>query len=68
VDKAVYLAFELVCLQEMRLEPESVLRAHLGALEPEAIETGGLKGAKPDRAAVRRWRELFERVWRARVG
>jgi hypothetical protein len=65
----LYLAFERVCRDEMRLEPESVLRAHLGALEADAIEgVGGLKGAKPDRAAVRRWRELFERVWRARVG
>jgi hypothetical protein len=64
---AVLQAFGDVCRQEMRLEPDTVLRAHLG---PPLVDMLGLDelDAKPDKTALRQWRELFERTWRRRLG
>jgi hypothetical protein len=60
---AVYEAFARVCRQEMGLEPEVVLRAHVGPLDLDVLE-----GTKPAKAELADWHELFERQWRKRVG
>lgn len=62
---AVFQAFAVVCRRQLRLEPETVLRAHLGPYV-EQLGLGEFERAKPDRAAVREWRDVFETYWARR--
>jgi hypothetical protein len=64
---AVFEGFAAVCRDQIGLEPQTVLRAHLGDLQVATLGLQQLDGAKPDRAALRDWRELFVRKWRERV-
>jgi hypothetical protein len=63
---AVFEAFRRVC-REMRLEPEVVLRAHLGPLVDE-FGLDELAGVKPDKKTLAGWSEVFTRAWRERGG
>jgi hypothetical protein len=62
---AVVEAFAAVCRRRMRLEPEAVLRAHLGPYA-ERLDLDEFQRAKPDKAAVRQWREVFQAHWARR--
>jgi hypothetical protein len=64
---AVFEGFAAVCRDQLQLDPQTVLRAHLGDLHVGMLGLEQLDGAKPDRAALRDWRELFARKWRERV-
>jgi hypothetical protein len=59
---AVFQAFAGVCRKQLRLEPEVVLAAHLGPYV-ERFDLVSLKNAKPDRAAVRHWQDVYEAHW-----
>jgi hypothetical protein len=52
--------------KEMGLDPELVLRAHLGPLVDQ-LELEELDAVKPDRNACAAWGEVFTGVWRKRV-
>jgi hypothetical protein len=60
---AVLEAFATVCRKRLKLDAEVVLRAHLGP-HVDRLDLDEFRRAKPDRAAVRRWREVFETPWR----
>ena len=51
----------------MRLEPDVVLAAHLGPEMVATLRLDELDGVKPDKAALKAWRELLERTWRRRT-
>jgi hypothetical protein len=63
----VFEAFGAVCRDHLALDPETVLRAHLGELHVGMLGVDQLEGAKPDTEALREWREMFARKWRERV-
>jgi hypothetical protein len=65
---AVLAAFSAVCRDGLGLDPECVLRAHLGPLLVEQLGLDQLDGAKPDREALAAWREMLARKWAERVG
>jgi hypothetical protein len=62
---AILEAFAAVCRKQLRLEPEVVLRSHLGPYV-DRLRLDEFDRAKPDKAAVRRWRELYEAHWNRR--
>jgi len=64
---AVYGGFAAVCRRDMRLEPDVVLRAHLGPLIVEQLGIDELDGAKPDKRQLADWRGLFARQWSHRT-
>lgn len=59
---AVFQTFGTVCRTQLRLEPKTVLRAHLGPYVDQ-LALAEFKRAKPTSAAVREWRGLFETYW-----
>jgi hypothetical protein len=65
---AVYEAFAKVCRDEMGLEPDVVMQAHLGPLHVAMLGLDALDGVKPDKAHLADWHEMFRRKWRERVG
>ena len=60
---AVYEAFAAVCRERLAVEPDVVLRAHLGPLYVERLGVDLVGEAEPDEGAVCVWRDLFERRW-----
>jgi hypothetical protein len=64
---AVYEAFRRVCREELRVEPETVLRAFLGPLHYHALGLDQLDGTEPDQKAFGEWREMFARKWHERT-
>jgi hypothetical protein len=65
---AVLAAFAAICRERMGLEPDVVLRAHLGPTMVAQFGLDELDGVKPDKAQLADWRDLFERQWRRRTG
>jgi hypothetical protein len=62
---AVFEAFRRVCRDELGLEPETVLTAHLGPLAVATLlELDQLEGAKPDKRIMREWRVRLVDKWR----
>jgi hypothetical protein len=55
------------CRNQLRLDPEVVLVAHLGQQLVARLDLDHLEGPKPDKAALRAWREFFARKWHERV-
>jgi hypothetical protein len=64
---AVYEAFCRVCREELRVEPETVLRAFLVPLHHDALGLDQLDGAAPAEEELTAWHEMFGRKWRERV-
>jgi hypothetical protein len=64
---AVLEGFARVCRDEMRVEPETVLRATLGPLYLGMLAIDRLAGAKPDTAQLKDWHAMFARKWAQRV-
>jgi hypothetical protein len=64
---AVLEAFRLHCRNQLRLDPEVVLVAHLGEQLVARLDLDQLEAAKPDKAALRAWREFFARKWHEQV-
>jgi hypothetical protein len=60
-------AFGAVCRDQLGLDPQTVLRAHLGEMHAGMLGLDQLDGAKPDNRALREWREMFASKWRERV-
>jgi hypothetical protein len=56
-----------MCRDELQLDPQTVLRAHLGELYTGMLDLDQLDGTKPDAAALREWRAMFAEKWRDRV-
>jgi hypothetical protein len=54
----ILAGFAAVCRGELRLEPETVLCAHLGPLVDQ-LGLGELEGVKPDKAALAAQKKVF---------
>jgi hypothetical protein len=68
-EATVFEAFGAVCRDQLGLDPQTVLRAHLGELHAGMLGLlDQLDGAKPDNRALREWREMFASKWRERIG
>jgi hypothetical protein len=63
----VYAAFRTVCRNELGLEPETVLRAHLGDFHVAQLRLDELEGAKPHKARQCEWSDKLRRHWRERI-
>jgi hypothetical protein len=64
---AVLEAFRRVCRDELGVEAETVLTAHLGPLYVATLDLDQLEGAKPERTVMREWRAKLAGKWRERI-
>jgi hypothetical protein len=64
---AVFEAFDRVCRDELGLDAETVLHAHLGPAYVATLGLDQLDDAKPHRKVMREWRVKLARKWQERI-